>query len=92
MNKNVVFPGNNGEFSPKTSLQMLRLDRTMSKTGLSRSTIYALLDPKSSQYDSSFPLQVNLGTKAVAWVEAEIDAWLQSRIDLSRRATGGQNV
>ena len=54
--------------------QMLRLENVKSKTGLSRSTIYRLMD------EGRFPHQINLGYRAVAWLESEVDEWMESRI------------
>ena len=51
------------------------------RTGLSRSTIYQRVS------DGTFPAPVNLGARAVGWVEAEVAAWLAGRIEASRRAT-----
>lgn len=42
-------------------------------TGLSRSTIYRLMEA------GEFPRQIRLTTKAVAWAEGEILNWLASR-------------
>jgi prophage regulatory protein len=42
------------------------------KTGLSRSRLYA---------DGNFPRRVQLGARGVAWVEAEVDEWIQARIE-----------
>lgn len=55
------------------------------KTGLSRSTIYDKLSPKSPRYDPTFPKQVRLGLDAVGWVSTEIDQWLLSKIEASRQ-------
>ncbi|CEP36098.1 Prophage CP4-57 regulatory [Halomonas sp. R57-5] len=59
---------------------MLRLKHVVIRTGLSRSTIYNMLDEKSSSYDPDFPRQVIMSKAAVAWVEHEIDAWINNRI------------
>lgn len=69
------------------SRKILRIDQVKVKIGLSRSTIYSRLNPNSRHYDPLFPKPIHLGIKAVAWIEAEIDAWLQSRIDL-RQGSG----
>lgn len=58
--------------------RILRLPEVMSRTGLSRSTIYL----KVSQ--GTFPLPVNLGPRAVGWVEAEVQEWLKQQIEASR--------
>ena len=59
---------------------ILRLPDVRATTGLSRSTIYLRVA------DGSFPKPVKLGSRAVGWLEAEIQDWLQRRIDTSRRA------
>lgn len=48
-------------------------------TGLSRSTIYAKMDPRSPHYDPEFPKPVRLGKRAVAWRESEILTWMNGR-------------
>lgn len=54
-------------------------DRTLrrrdveARTGLSRSTLYAMMA------QCTFPKPVRLGARAVGWPESEIAAWLESR-------------
>ena len=60
------------------ALVMLRLKQVIDRTGLSRSGIYQ----KMSEGD--FPTSISLGLRAVGWVEAEIEAWLASKIEASR--------
>lgn len=67
-------------------MRILRRKQVESRIGLSRSSIYAKLDKKSPQHDSSFPAPVALGGRAVGWVESEIDAWLSRQIEQSRKA------
>jgi prophage regulatory protein len=55
-------------------IRLLRLPQVMDVVGLSRSTIYAL------QEEGHFPKSVKLATRAVGWVETEIQAWLAERI------------
>ena len=50
----------------------------MVRTGLSRSTVYDLIRK------GKFPSQVNLGPRAVGWVENEIVDWIEARIIESR--------
>lgn len=59
-----------------STVKILRLTQLMRKTGLSRSTIYDWLNPKSPRYDANFPKQLRLGRQAVGWLESEIDEWL----------------
>lgn len=59
--------------------RILRLPEVMSRTGLSRSTIYLRIS------QGTFPKPVNLGARAVGWIEEEIQEWLQQQIEASRR-------
>jgi len=59
---------------------MLRLPAVKARTGLSRSTIYLRIS------DGSFPKPVSLGGRAVGWIEAEVNDWLNQQIEGSRNA------
>jgi prophage regulatory protein len=59
---------------------ILRLLAVKARTGLSRSTIYARVS------QGTFPKPVSLGARAVGWVEAEVQEWLQRQIEGSRKA------
>ncbi len=64
----------------QTPLIVLRRKQVETRTGLSRSTIYARIAA------GLFPSPINLGGgRAVGWLEAEIDQWVQSRINESRK-------
>ena len=63
------------------AIRILRLPEVITRTGLSRSTIYLRVA------DGSFPKPVSLGTRSVGWVETELDAWLKSQI-LARLPSG----
>ncbi len=43
-------------------------------TGLGRSSIYNFM------VEGSFPKSVPLGGRAVAWVESEINEWMEARL------------
>ena len=58
---------------------ILRLPAVKARTGLSRSTIYSRIA------QGTFPKPVSLGARAVGWLEAEIQQWLQRRIEASRK-------
>ena len=73
----------------QAALTIIRRKQVEARTGLSRSTIYAKLrhNPKRpGDYDPTFPKPVSVGAKAVGWVESELDAWLISQIQKSRKA------
>jgi prophage regulatory protein len=59
---------------------ILRLPAVKTRTGLSRSTIYLRVS------QGTFPRPVSLGGRAVGWLEAEIQEWLQRQIEASRKA------
>jgi prophage regulatory protein len=58
--------------------KILRLPEVIDRTGNSRSTIYAQI--KNQQ----FPPPINLGVRAVGWLENEINEWIENRIQDSR--------
>jgi prophage regulatory protein len=58
-----------------TQSRLLRLGEVMTKTGLSRSTLYMMVNK------SRFPAPVNIGLRAVAWVDDEVDQWILDRIN-----------
>ena len=52
---------------------ILRRPEVQNRTGLSRSTIYAMMAT------GTFPKPIPLGLRAVGWAESEIASWLESR-------------
>jgi prophage regulatory protein len=58
--------------------KILRLRAVLARTGLTRSMAYALLKV------GAFPRPVNLGPRAVGWLESEIDSWIAERVRVSR--------
>jgi prophage regulatory protein len=59
-------------------VEMLRIAQVKKIIGLSRSTIYSLIS------QGSFPRQVHMGPKAVAWISSEVQTWVVARITQSR--------
>ncbi len=55
----------------------LRIQNICKQLGLSRSTIYGKLNPRSVQFDPRFPKPFKIAAKAVAWSENEITQWLE---------------
>lgn len=60
------------------SYSILRLPEVSSKTGLSRSTIYEKMKQQK------FPQSISLGERAIGFVSAEVDEWIEARINESR--------
>jgi len=62
----------------------LRIDAVKAKTGLSTSSIYALIQ------DNKFPKPVPLSERRVAWLQSEVELWMAGRIDM--RDAGAKTV
>lgn len=58
---------------------LLRLPGVEDKMGLRKSQIYALIKA------GTFPPPVKLSERCSAWVESELDEWIESRIAASRK-------
>lgn len=59
---------------------ILRLPAVKARTGLSRSSIYLRIS------EASFPKPISLGSRAVGWIESEVNDWLNQQIETSRKA------
>ena len=66
-------PGNS-----ENDVSFLRLPDVKRMTGLSKSTLYALIRSQT------FPAPVQLGPRTVAWVRSEVMNWAVDRISASR--------
>jgi prophage regulatory protein len=63
--------------------QIIRHTELLEMIKLSRSTVYDIQNPKSSRFDPSFPQRIRLGSRAVGWLKAEVEKWLDSRRTIS---------
>lgn len=57
---------------------LIRLHEVLNRTGYSKAWIYALMSK------GDFPQSVKIGTRAIAFIESEIDDWVEQRIAESR--------
>lgn len=57
-------------------MKLIRLTQVMECTGLARSTVYKFI----AQGD--FPKPVKLGPRVAAWVETEVQQWIEDKIKL----------
>lgn len=62
--------------------RFLRLPDVRAKVGLSRSTIYLRMSK------GQFPQTVKLGERSVAWIDSDIDDWIEQRIKESCKGQG----
>ena len=58
--------------------RLLRLTDVRERVPYSRSTIYKLIS------QGEFPKPISIGERAVAWLESDIDAWIEARIQNGR--------
>jgi prophage regulatory protein len=58
---------------------ILRRKQVEARTGLRRSTIYERVA------EGEFPAPINLGARAVGWLESEVSAWIAARVAQSRK-------
>lgn len=54
--------------------KLVRLPDVKELTGLSRSSVYAKVA------DGSFPQPIPIGKRAVAWIEGEVQDWIERQI------------
>ena len=54
--------------------KFLRIKAVNDLTGLGRTRIYRLIG------EGRFPRPVRLGPQSVAWLQSEVEAWMQERI------------
>jgi prophage regulatory protein len=74
--------------------KFIRLPEVLSRTGYGRTTIYRKME------DGDFPKSVKLGgppkdpnafdSRAIAWIEDEVEQWMESRIE--ERGLGSADV
>ena len=58
--------------------RLIRFPEVMNRTGYGKAWIYRLIS------EGRFPAPVKIGVRAVAFVESEVDEWIQSVIESSR--------
>ena len=69
-------------------IKLIRFSKLVERVGLKRGAIYERLNPSSPRYDETFPKQIKIGTNSVAWVEEEVEAWIDWKIKKSREFGG----
>lgn len=60
------------------SQSLIRLTEVQRRTGYSKAWIYRLLK------EERFPASIKIGSRAIAFIESEIDEWINQRIADSR--------
>ncbi|HBQ6156093.1 helix-turn-helix transcriptional regulator [Klebsiella grimontii] len=60
------------------SKRLIRISEVISKTGFSKAWIYRLISQKR------FPSAIKTGSRAIAFLESEVDDWINERVSQSR--------
>ena len=56
------------------NVRLIRRKEVQAKTGLGASSIYAMMK------NGEFPQCLNLSERRVAWIESDVDQWINERI------------
>lgn len=65
---------------------LLKIEAVRLRFPVSRSQIYSLIA------EGQFPAPVHADSRCAYWIESEIDAWIQSHIDVERAAPARKSV
>jgi len=57
-------------------MRFLKLKEVMQKTALSRPAIYRKMN------EDQFPQSISLGDRAVAWIESEVEEWMEDVLEV----------
>lgn len=71
---------NSAQWGSNMSTSILRFPQVKERVGLGRTSIYALINK------GEFPRPVQISSRCVGWPEADIEAWLQQKINQHRAA------
>ena len=66
-----------------TQISLLRMSEVIKRSGLSRSTIYRMIER------GEFPRVIPLTSRSVAWSSSELDKWIDERLAGSRGENDG---
>lgn len=64
---------------PKQNQSLIRMPEVLRRIGYGKAWVYKLIAL------NLFPKPVKIGTRSIAFVESEIDEWINSRIEESRK-------
>jgi prophage regulatory protein len=67
------------EMAMEMAVSILRLPAVRMRVGLSRSAIYLAVSRQE------FPRPIQLGARAVGWLESEIEEWIRERVKQTRK-------
>jgi len=62
------------------SQSLIRFSEAQRRTGYSKAWLYRLMS------EGKFPASIKIGSRSIAFVESEVDEWIEQRIAESRRS------
>ena len=69
----------------KTKARLIRLPEVLSRTGYGRTSIYRKMEegtfPKCLKLGGPIKDSTKFDSRAIAWIEDEVDQWVESRIE-----------
>ena len=60
--------------------QMINIHQVVLFVGVSRSTIYEMMDENSPYYDPTFPKKVKITQNRIGWSAWEINQWIEDKL------------
>lgn len=63
----------------QVEIRVVRIKEVANITSISKSSIYEMINERSSRYDPTFPKRVHIGVSAVGWLRHKIEAWILSK-------------
>lgn len=63
---------------------LLSIKKLCLKLDVSKSFIYSRLNSHSKYYDEKFPKPIRLSENSVAWIEDQIDDWIESKMSVAQ--------
>lgn len=65
-------------------VRLIRLPQVVDRVGLKKGAIEDRLNPSSPRYDATFPRKIKIGRNSVAWLESEIEFWIEQQVMRSK--------
>lgn len=63
---------------------LLSIKKLCLKLDVSKSFIYSRLNSHSKYYDKNFPRPIKLSENSVAWIEDQVDDWIESKMSATQ--------
>lgn len=69
-----------------TPTRVLRMPELRERLGISRSSIYLKLNPRSKYFDPQFPDPIPLGLASVGWRDGDVQRWIDLQTARARHS------